>query len=147
MKPMLALALLLAACGQLPRDTTGTLARVQAARVVRIGVVEDTRLDFRAVTALTQHVAQGAKVRPEVTGGAAEPLLAALDEGRLDLVIGAWAEKTPWTTEVTLSPPVAHYTIGETPLLVRAAVRNGENRWAMLVEHAAREVKPDGAGG
>lgn len=132
--------LLLAACDTLPRDTDGTLDRVRAAHEVRIGMTDEFRVSRPAIDSLVRHVSAAADARAMMVRGTAEPLLAALEEGQVDLVIGAWIEKTPWTTDVSLTPPIARRMVGETVLELRGAVRNGENRWAMLVEHAARET-------
>lgn len=136
--------LLLAGCDRLPRDTDGTLDRIGERGAVRIGVVDDARADRQTVATLTRRVARDAGVRAVVTGGAGEPLLEALEADEVDLVIGAFPETSPHASEITFTPPVARYTVGGTPLLVRAAVRNGENRWAMLVESASRAVAPAG---
>lgn len=145
MKRLWPVLALLAACDTLPRDTEHTLGRVQAAHRMRIGLIADPRADRAATGRLVSAIEQRAGAQATVVPGATEPLLAALDEGQVDVVIGAWTKKTPWSVDVTLTPPIARYTVGETPIEVRAAVKNGENRWAMLVEQAARAtVKASG---
>jgi hypothetical protein len=70
--------------------------------------------------------------------GAAERLLAKLEQGELDLVLGDFDRKSPWDKRVTFSQPVAGK--GE-DVEARAATRNGEHRWAMTVDRtiAAQE--------
>lgn len=58
------------------------------------------------------------------------------------MVIGPFAADTPWRSLVTLAPPIARRDVGERTILARAAVRNGENRWATLVERASCAVAP-----
>lgn len=139
MKRLWPVLALLAGCDALPRDTDGTHARVEKAHVVRVGLAAGTRMN-RPVSSLIAGIEHAAGARATTVTGAGEPLLLALDDGRLDVVVGAFAEDTPWRDRVSLAPPVARHMDGGKPLLIRAAVRNGENRWAMLVEHASREA-------
>ena len=74
--------------------------------------------------------------RPALEAGAAEPLLTRLEEGGLDLVVGEFAEKSPWSTRVTFTDPIAV----EGPVMLAAAARNGENAWIGLVHREARAV-------
>lgn len=141
MKRLLPL-LLLAGCNGLPRDTAGTLDRIHARGDIRIGIVVDPAGEPQPARALMARVSHDAGARASLVPGSAEPLLVALEQGRLDLVIGPFAEESPWAARVTLAPPVAGRREGGTPILTRAAIRNGENRWAMLVESASRRQAP-----
>ena len=144
MKHPVALALIavVAGCTQLPRDTEGTLDAIRARGTVRVAVVAGQAEDAR-VGALLRRLARDTGARPIVRPGAAEPVLAALKAGQVDVVVGPFAKTTPWKSEITLAPPVERVGAEH---FVRAAVRNGENQWAMLVERASRETAPELAG-
>ncbi|MET0365017.1 MAG: hypothetical protein ABW169_10220 [Sphingobium sp.] len=75
-----------------------------------------------------------------VRSGAAEPLLADVRDGKLDLVIGPFEKDSSWATDVAFGPPLAR---GAGDIEFKAAARNGENRWIMLVERAARSVSQE----
>lgn len=133
-------ALLLAGC-DLPRDPDGTSDRVAAEGSFRVGLVargEDRRgaaeqAAFLARLAATSHA------RPQIREGAMEPLLAMLEAGALDVVVGHFAETSPWEKRVTLAEPLATLPgVGGAHRLA-AAVRNGENAWLMRVDRVSRE--------
>ena len=75
-----------------------------------------------------------------------EPLLVALEGGRIDLVIAPFAADTPWADRVSLAPPLVAHGKDEARIEWRAAVRNGESKWVMTVERASRKVAEPGAG-
>lgn len=137
MKPatLFAAALLLAGCDSIPADADGTLERVRGERRYRVGLI--ATLDGLAPDrsgALLSRLSKATGARAAIEPGAAEPLLTRLEEGGLDLVIGEFAEKSPWSARVALTEPIA--TRGGIVLL--AAARNGENGWISLVHREAR---------
>ena len=138
---------MLAACQDYPRDVEGTLARVRAERVVRVGLIAGAaeERDRAAIAAYLDRVGKAAGARPEITRGAAEPLLLRLDQGALDLVIGDMAEGTPWVSDVMVIEPIAAHPLGKERILVSPMARNGENRWIMLLERAVRDGAAEGA--
>jgi len=139
--PLVVLSVMAASCG-LPRDTEGTLERVRAEREIRVGLIlggPRGALDPRA-RALLERVARTTGARPRLTGGDAEPLLARLEEGELDLVVGRFTKSTPWATLVSLTPPLATEKQGKTEIILAAAMANGENEWISLVEREARDL-------
>ncbi len=73
-------------------------------------------------------------------GGSGETLFKRLDDDSLDLVIGRFRADTPWTTMAAFSPPLASHGEGKDRIELKAAMRNGENRWIMTVERASRAV-------
>jgi ABC-type amino acid transport substrate-binding protein len=136
-----ALCALVSSCG-LPKDTDGTLERVRAAREFRVGLIlggPRGALDPRA-RALLERVGRAAGARPRLIGGDAEPLLARLEEGELDLVVGRFTKTTPWATLVSLTPPLATEKQGRTEIILAAAMANGENEWISLLEREARQL-------
>jgi hypothetical protein len=129
-------------CGEFPRDPEGTVERVRAERVFRVGLVaplEQANLDPRAKS-LLQRVGQAAGARPVVETGDAEPLLNRLEEGELDLVIGRFEKASPWKRLVSFGPPLRIQRHKKTEFHLTAAARNGENAWIALLEAEARNA-------
>jgi polar amino acid transport system substrate-binding protein len=129
------IALLTTACG-LPRDADGTLTRVKGG-VLRVGVSENTPwttltngvpggTEVQLVTALARDI--GARASWRV--GAESILLASLEKGELDLVIGGLTTASPWAGRVALTQP---YEGGRSPSHVMATAP-GENAWLVHVE-------------
>lgn len=133
--------LCLAACGQFPRDQAGTLERIRAEGVVRVGMVGGLPAEgAERLRTLVDRSAAAAGGKPLVLEDAAEPLLLMLEEGELDLVVGAFDAKSPWVRRVHLLPALATETRGSADIETTAAVRNGENGWIMLLEREARAL-------
>ena len=123
----------LSACGSIPRDPDGTLDRVRASHVIRVGVVEGSD----AWRPLLARVAAATNARPRMQTGALEPLLLRLEEGDLDLVAGGqFAEDSPWIARVTLGPVLRR----DATINHHLVARNGENAWIMLIEREARAL-------
>lgn len=150
-----ALALLLAACGDLPRDARGTLA---AARqdTLRVGVLEKppwTRYDGQVTGVEVELVKRFAReLGTEVTwirGGNTE-LMSALEHFELHLVIGGVTNKTPWRKKIGLSRPffTNRFVVGSPdgkPLRSvkgqRVAVPRGSQLAALVRERGAQVVE------
>lgn len=112
---------------------------------LRVGLIDDPRPFDRGRTAtLIARLAQETGAKPRIARGAAEPLLADLEAGRLDLVIGPFTADSPWKIMVALGPPLATSGPEGARLQWQAAARNGENRWIMTVEQASRAIAPGG---
>ncbi|MGF7149178.1 hypothetical protein FHS96_002820 [Sphingomonas zeicaulis] len=144
---VLAFLILITGCDALPRDPGGTLKRVETTHRLMVGVAAGLPISrndrpVRLIEALERHTG----ARAEISRGAAEPLFTALRAGRLDLVIAPVAADSPWATEVAFGPPLAIAGTGDERLELVAAMRNGENRWIMLVERSSRAVAPAAAG-
>ena len=140
----LAPLLLLAACDGLPKDFAGTLPRVQQERVFRVGLIAEggrSRCPDIAPAFLAR-VTAATGASPRVTQGAAEPLLDALKQGELDLVLGELDPSSPWQTEVAILEPIVSACPGDVEY--SAVARNGENRWIMLLEDAGRAMRRHG---
>jgi hypothetical protein len=138
---LLCLGIALAGCGSLPRDPDGTLERVRSERLFRVGLVADggATAGDSETKAFLAAVSGATGARPDVRQGAAEPLLLDLEDGKLDLVIGAVSPKSPWAAEVAILRPIAEPTAPE-HLIVTPIARNGENKWIMLLEREADAV-------
>lgn len=132
--------LLLAACGDIPRDPEGTLDTVRATRVIRVGAVGGAEPgDAAAARAVLRGVAARTGATPRLTHGTLEPLLLRLEAGQLDLVVGArFDAKSPWATRVALGPAYARRDEAGGVTAAHVVARNGENGWITLV---ARETR------
>lgn len=151
MKPgALLILVLLAGCGQFPKDPDGTLNRVRAEHVFRVGIVAPGpgpgTLGRQQTQAFLAGISAATGAKPSVSTGASEPLLAKLEDGKLDLVVGALDPASPWVKRVAMIPPLhERVSLGEHYLLTPMA-KNGENAWIMLLEREAREAVAEGAG-
>ncbi|HKY83153.1 MAG TPA: hypothetical protein VJM09_16980 [Sphingobium sp.] len=136
MKLLLAVlsCLLATGCEALPRDPEGTLNRIESSRTFKVGAIGPAQAAAPLIAALEQRTGARAAIRPMT----AEPALQALDDGRIDLVIGPFLRDSPWSTDVAFGPPLAVAGSRDHPIEYKAAVRNGENRWLMTVERASR---------
>ncbi len=140
-----ALLLLGSGCHALPRDPDGTSTQIMRSGALRVGLIDDPRpFDRGRAAALIARLAHETRAKPQILHGAAEPLLADLDAGRLDLVIGPFTADSPWRTMVALGPPLAVRGPEDARLQWQAAAKNGENRWIMTVEKASRAIAPEG---
>lgn len=130
---------LLAGCNSLPRDPDGTLDRIRQQHRLTVGWV-DGASPPPVVSRFLEEVARDTHAAITLRSGAAEPLLAQVRDGRLDLLIGPFEKDSPWASDVAFGPPLAR---GAGEIEIKAAARNGENRWIMLVERAARTVSQE----
>jgi hypothetical protein len=140
--PLLLALPALGACGDFPRDQSGTLERLRQEKVVRVGLVASAAPSPHAslLRALVDRSAAAAGARTLVLEEAAEPLLLMLEAGELDLVVGEFDRSSPWYHRVHLLPPLARDQRGESQVEATAAARNGENGWIMLLEREARAL-------
>jgi hypothetical protein len=121
------------------------LQRIKAERTFRVGLIASagpTSADPK-VQALLRSVGNAAQASPRITQGEAEVLLPQLEDGKLDLVVGRFEKKSPWSSLVTIGPPLRRLREGKTEWRVAPAMRNGENAWIALVEREARNVAPE----
>lgn len=138
--PTLALALLLAGCDAFPQDMRGTTERVAEDDVLRAGIISCPGDEGSIVQALASRIAEGAQAEATFERGSAEDLLRGLEEGELDLVVGYFAKNSPWKKRVTFTESPHPGEAGKEVPVLRAAVRNGENRWLLFVH---RQIKED----
>lgn len=138
---LLAALLILGGCDAIPQDPEGTLERIRAEKSFRAGLVIGSGLHDRRVAALLlSRLAKRTGALPEVKTGAAETLIAELETGELDIVLGEFVAATPWSTYVTFSPPLAMRLHASNEVHTVAAMRHGENAWISLVEREARKI-------
>lgn len=140
MRPALAVAipaLLLTACTDFPRDPAGTLDRVRADDVIRVGMVEGAAPD-PASEAVLARLGEDLGAEVERLPGHGEELLEGLETGEYDLVYGHFADASPWATKVHFgTPPGGPDKPPKVLSLPRFAFRMGENGWIAVVERAA----------
>lgn len=133
-RTLLLVALLLAGCDAIPSDPDGTLERVRGERRFRVGLIASPVPPHDRAAELLRRLSRATGAKAAVERGPAEALLTRLEEGSLDLVLGEFAEKSPWAAQVTLTEPIGPK--GRT--ILAAAARNGENAWIALVHREAR---------
>lgn len=131
---LLAAAFMAAGCDAMPSDPDGTLERVRSERVFKVGLIASPAPPPEQAADLLRRLTRATAARPALEPGSAEALLTRLEEGELDLVLGEFAEKSPWSAKVTLTDPIATHG----PTILAAAARNGENGWIALVHREAR---------
>jgi len=143
---LLAAALLLAACGSYPRDIEGTRDRVEAGRVIRVGLFPGSLAGpDRAMAAVyLSRLSRATGAAPRIVMGAGESLLARLEAGELDLVIGEIAADSPWIDGVAVIEPLSEHRVNDRIIGLSPMARNGENRWVMLLEREVRNMRSGG---
>ena len=138
--PLFALALC-ASCDGIPKDPDGTLDRVRSERRFKVGMVASAEpIGADRQRLFLSRVSAAAKARPAIEPGAAELLLAKLEEGQLDLVVGPMAPHSPWSRLVTFLPPLGEQVTREGHVHLIAAAKHGENAWITLLDREATRV-------
>lgn len=131
---------LLAACDALPRDPEGTSKRILETRQFSVSLTDAALRGNAAASRLITQLEKQTGARAIVRSGSVEPTLQAATKGQVDLVIGQFRRDSPWRTEIAFGPPLASFGPKDDPIELKAAVRNGENRWLMTVERASRAI-------
>src|SRR4051794_27148356 len=149
---LIAMCSVAVACG-LPRDPQGTLDRVRGG-TLRVGFVVDTPWVMAAGEgaggiegAIAAELARGLGARIAWTHASETPLLTALHDGDLDLVIAGLTKDSPWAAKASFTRPyyvdttTTHGEPTEVPHVV--AVRPGENAWQVHVERVLEARKSE----
>ena len=135
------LLMLVAGCGAYPRDTQGTLNRVEQTRLLRVGLANLDPADVDTAKSYIARLERQTGAKAQVTSGGSERLLARLEAGDLDLVLGDFAEDSPWLASVALIEPLTTRTVGERMIGLAPVTANGENRWVALLERTVRDME------
>lgn len=135
--------LLLSACDFLPRDPAGTSTRIEHSRTFTVALADPAVRSAPQVGRLVAEIERRTHAQAQWRGGSGEPLFQQLDEGRLDLVIGRFTADSPWATHVAFAPALSTNGSEDAPIELKAAMRNGENRWIMTVERASRAISQE----
>lgn len=133
---VLGLMAALSACHSLPKDPEGTSARLRSGAPVRAAQVAGVAAPEPA-RAIVERAARDLGTGVDWQTGEGEPLLHALEQGKLDVVVGSFAKKSPWMPKVALSDSIGGAEPADTsePAL-RLARANGENEWIVRLDRA-----------
>lgn len=141
MPVLLCAASLVCGCDAIPKDPEGTLDRVRSERAFKVGLVASAQppAGRGRQQLLIKGISGEAGASPLFEDGASELLLAKLEQGELDLVMGEMAPASPWAKMVTLMP-IGEQVSRDGHVHLVVAARNGENDWIDLVHRQARAV-------
>jgi hypothetical protein len=140
LRPFFIIACLaLAACGNYPRDVSGTLDRIESSRKFTVGLAALRPVDHAKARALIAGLERATGARATVDAGPLESQLARLEAGELDLVVAEIAEDSPWTAPVAVIEPLSVRREGERTLGLSAVAANGENQWIAAIERQVRD--------
>jgi len=141
--PLFLVLVLLTACDSYPRDIEGTRDRVVATKQLRVGYgqmpADQRALAERFVARVAS--SSGAQSNPALPTGSDEALFALLENGDLDLVMAEVASDSPWLSDMAITEPMRRRVAGKRELGLSAVVRNGENRWIMVLEKQLRDMQ------
>lgn len=126
----------------LPRDPEGTADRVEGG-TLDVGLLDDRDLDPPDATALAA-IAAEFSARPRLRHGDPHQLLAALERGDLDLLIGGIPASTPFADHAGLSAPFGEVRIGTRTEDRVLAVRKGENRFLLRINRSTAALRKAG---
>lgn len=136
--------LMLAACGPYPRDITGTLDDIERTHRFTVGMADMRDADRAAAGAFVKRLEHVTGAKATIVDGPTETQLALLEHDQLDLVIGEFAQDTPWGTEVAVLEPLKRRAAGVHQMGLSPVAANGENRWIALLEREIRDHGEDG---
>ncbi|SMF61542.1 hypothetical protein SAMN06295910_0532 [Allosphingosinicella indica] len=142
-RSLLPLLLALAGCGAIPADPDGTLERVRSEQAFRVGIIAGTdSVRFAVPTgAFLAGVDRATGARARIESGPSETLLAKLEAGALDLVVGEVAHDSPWAKRVSILRPIAEHHGPQHRAVLTPIARHGENAWIMVLDREARAVR------
>jgi len=129
----------LASCGPYPRDIEGTLERIEERGTIHVGMAAMRQGEEPRARAYVARLERETGARAVVDSGPAELQLARLDQGALDIVLGDFAEDSPWMAEVAVIEPLVKRREGDRIIGLSPVAANGENRWIALLEREVRD--------
>lgn len=135
------LLLLLAACGPFPDDLEGTLDKVHDRGTINVGLTTMRAKEVPLARAYIARLERAAHAHAVIDEGPAELQFARLEQGAVDVVIGDFAEDSPWNADVALIEPLATRTAGTRKIGLSPVAANGENRWIALLEREVRDYR------
>lgn len=138
--PLPIVFLALVGCGALPRDASGTTARMARTGEMRIAVLPATPDAAQALAVLGTY-ARRQNARITRVSGHGEHALRWLEEGKIDAVVGHFAKASPWQAKVALSKPIGRREPDDSKApVLRIARRNGENALILATDRAIAEL-------
>jgi ABC-type amino acid transport substrate-binding protein len=141
--------LALSACASIPRDPDGTLDRVREQGVLRVGASPSGELVAyagddvigREVELVEGFAAElGARVDWTLAGETA--LVAMMERGELDVIIGGLHTDSPWADTVSITRAYAESTEAGETVKHALAVPLGENAMLVRLERYLDEATP-----
>lgn len=128
-------------CSTIPRDPGGTLERVRDSGVLRVGaspsegrvIIDGHRVsgpEAELVSGFARSLGASVRWRP---GGEGE-LVAAMERGELDVLVGGLSATSPWVGTVSLTRPYAESSDHGQLLQHVMAVPLGENATLVALE-------------
>lgn len=135
------LALGVCACSNYPRDIDGTFDRITDQHTIRVGYATLTPAQTALANGFVNRLESATGAHAMLTVGPGERQLALLEAGKLDLVLGEFAEDSPWLGDVALIEPLTRHRSGDRTLGLAPVAANGENRWIMLLERTVRQTR------
>jgi hypothetical protein len=137
---LLAGFVLISACDVLPRDPAGTTDRILHERSMKVGFADRNAAGDPRTASLIRNLEAATRAKAVFVDGSGETQIRQLENGDLDLVIGNFTADSPWQTDIAFGPALKTSDKSSDALELKAAMRNGENRWIMKVESASRAV-------
>ncbi len=145
-KLLLAGFALISACDALPRDPAGTTDRIVSKQSIKVGFADRDAASDTRTSSLIRKLEATTHAKAVIVDGSGETQIKQLENGDLDLVIGSFTADSPWKTKIAFAPALRTSGKSSDALELKAAIRNGENRWIMTVEVASRAVAEPGVG-
>lgn len=137
----------LASCGTIPRDPDGTLEQVRAERLLRVGASPaEGSVAFEGERAVGPEAELALAFAEELgadvswTLGGESELVAAMERGELDLLIGGLLSDSPWADKISLTRPYRESTELDETVKHVLAVPLGENAMLVRLERFLDEV-------
>lgn len=128
-------AVALAAC-RYPADPENTLDRTEGG-TLRVGLLSDrATFDASPEAARLDVVADALGATLQFRQGGAHDLVAALEDGEIDLIAGGVPEDTPFASEIGVSKPWGRVQIGADSLPGVFGLRQGENAFLLAINRA-----------
>ena len=140
-----AIMLVCSSCVDFPADPESTLQRVKSEQIFRVGLITSTNPigSDPNVQALLENVGRTVGASSQAIEGDADVLLTQLKNGELDLVVGRFQKKSPWSRLVTIGPPLRTMRHAGVEFVLAPVARNGENGWIAVIEREAREISTE----
>lgn len=129
-------ALILSGCDEYPMDVEATTQNVLRNHTLHAGIVAGS--DDQEVGVILQAVGRMANASIDSVTAQEGELLRELEQGGLDLVVGEFANGSPWSKRVTFTTSPVAKDPPKDKAVPRAALMKGENRWFMFVENAMK---------
>ncbi|MDO5502653.1 MAG: ABC transporter substrate-binding protein [Actinomycetia bacterium] len=126
------IAAALTGCGEIPRDPSATLEQIIERGDLRAGSSPSSVTP--AETDLVEGFADSLDVDVVWTEGGESELVAAMERGELDVLIGGLRADSPWTERISLTRAYGSEVVHGEPVERVLAVPRGENALLVTLE-------------